>query len=224
MSNTPVPPIGKSHNMKNILIVGAHYDDAELGAGGSAIKFAEEGKNVFKLTLTDNVTKSHILNLNIDYETSRIQSAEAAKVLKMKEAEFEPVECTRLFYSTDLMQKIEQIIHDQEIDTVFTHFKDDANQDHIETNKLCRTAARHCDNIFAYQSNFYILDEPYYPTYFVDISRYVEKKIESLKKYEGQHDRFSRLFESCIERNKIWGYSNKVAYAEGFQVIKMLDR
>ncbi len=26
--------------MKNILIVGAHYDDAELGAAGTAAKFA----------------------------------------------------------------------------------------------------------------------------------------------------------------------------------------
>ena len=36
----------KSFN--NILIVGAHFDDSELGAGGTAAKLAAEGKNVYK--------------------------------------------------------------------------------------------------------------------------------------------------------------------------------
>ena len=54
--------------MKNILIVGAHYDDAELGAGGTAAKLAAEGKNVYKLTLTDNVTKFSQMNINVAYE------------------------------------------------------------------------------------------------------------------------------------------------------------
>ena len=42
--------------MKNILIVGAHYDDSELGVGGTAAKLVGEGKNVYKLTLTNNKT------------------------------------------------------------------------------------------------------------------------------------------------------------------------
>lgn len=51
--------------MENVLIVGAHFDDAELGAGGTAAKLASEGKNVYKLTLTDNVTKFDAMNINV---------------------------------------------------------------------------------------------------------------------------------------------------------------
>ena len=40
--------------MKRILIIGAHYDDAELGAGGTAAKLVAEGCQVYKVTLTDN--------------------------------------------------------------------------------------------------------------------------------------------------------------------------
>ena len=32
----------------NILVIGAHYDDAELGAGGSMAKWVKEGNKVFK--------------------------------------------------------------------------------------------------------------------------------------------------------------------------------
>ena len=56
--------------MQNILIVGAHYDDAELGCGGTAAKLAAEGKNVYKLTLTNNVTKFSQMNIHVLYETS----------------------------------------------------------------------------------------------------------------------------------------------------------
>ena len=31
--------------MNNILIIGAHYDDTELGCGGTAAKLAAQGKN-----------------------------------------------------------------------------------------------------------------------------------------------------------------------------------
>lgn len=211
--------------MKNILIIGAHYDDSELGVGGTAAKFAAEGKNVYKLTLTDNVTRFTHMNINVEYETSVRQSAEACKVLGVTEiTDFEPIECTKLIYNTETMQRIENVIYKYNIDTVFMHFDSDMNQDHIEAAKLCLTAARHCDNIFQYQSNGYVLNNEYYPTYFVDISNYVDKKINALEQYGEEHNRFNKLFQINIERNHVWGYSNKVEYAEGFRVIKCLMR
>lgn len=211
--------------MKNVLIIGAHYDDAELGAGGTAAKLAAEGKNVYKLTLTDNVTRFAHMNINVEYETSVRESGEACRILGVQEiTEFAPVECSHLVYSTEMMQRIEKVIYDYKIDTVFMHFAHDMNQDHIEASKLCLTAARHCDNIFQYQSNGYILDQSFYPTFFVDISDYVDKKIAALEQYGDEHNRFNSLFQINVERNHVWGYSNKVKYAEGFMPIKMLMR
>ncbi len=96
------------------------------------------------------------------------------------------------------------------------------NQDHIEASKLCLTAARHCKTILTYQSNLFVLNEPFSPTLFFDISGEIEQKVEALKCYSDDHNRFGSLFESNIKRNAIWGFSNKVEYAEGFQVIKIL--
>ena len=39
---------------KNILAIGAHFDDVELGVGGTLARFSNEGKKVFKLTITDD--------------------------------------------------------------------------------------------------------------------------------------------------------------------------
>jgi len=210
--------------MNNVLIIGAHFDDAELGAGGTAAKLVSEGKKVYKLTLTDNVTKFNQKNINVDYDSSRRQSAEACKVLGVHEiTDFEPVECSTLAYNKEIMQRVEKVIYDYKIDTVFIHFGTDMNQDHVAASQICITAARHCSNILQYQSNGYILDNVFYPTYFVDISNYVQVKRDALACYSNEHDRFNRLFETNVERNHIWGYGNEVEYAEGFKIVKFLQ-
>ena len=56
--------------MENILIVGAHYDDTELGAGGTAAKLVRQGKRVYKITLTDrdSIYYKGILSENVGRE------------------------------------------------------------------------------------------------------------------------------------------------------------
>lgn len=210
--------------MNNILIVGAHFDDAELGAGGTAAKMIDEGKKVYKLTLTDNVTRFDQKHINVDFESSIRNSAKACAVLGITEIiEFEPVECSTLSYNKNIMQRVEKIIYDYSIDTVFVHFNTDMNQDHVEASRICVTAARHCKNILEYQSNGYILDNEFYPTFFIDISKYINKKKKALSMYGTEHNRFGKLFDINIERNHIWGYANEVEYAEGFRIVKMLE-
>lgn len=211
--------------MENILIIGAHYDDAELGCGGTAAKLAAEGKNVYKLTLTDNVTNFSQMQINVDYESSVRESALACEALGIKEiTEYKPDRCCQLFYNTETMQRIEEVIFKYKIDTVFIHYSDDLNQDHIESSKLCVTAARHCDNVLFYKSNLYIVQNTYSPNFFVDISDYIDKKKNALAQYTGDHNRFNSLFETNIDQNRVWGYSNKVKYAEGFVIHKFLVR
>lgn len=208
--------------MNRILIIGAHYDDAELGAGGVAARFVEEGKSVYKLTLTDNSTNFKQRNVEVEYLKSKNESSEACKILGVKEIDFQPERCSYLTYSTELMQRIEKVIWDYDIDTVFAHFSTDMNQDHIAAYKLSTTAARHCDNILLYQSNGYIIDNAFYPTVFFNISKYIDKKKSALSMYDNSHNRMNRLFDICIERNSVWGYANEVNYAEGFHPIKII--
>ena len=211
--------------MENILIVGAHFDDAELGAGGTAAKLVKQGKKVYKLTLTDNVTLFKQKNINVDFDSSRVQSKKAAEILGITElTDFEPIECSSLSYSKEVMQRVEKIIYDLNIDTLFTHFGTDMNQDHVEASRICVTAGRHCSNILQFQSNGYILDNVFYPTFFVDVSDTIDLKRTALSQYSSEHDRFNRLFETNIERNHLWGYGNEVAYAVGFNLVIFLEK
>lgn len=205
----------------SILIVGAHFDDAELGAGGTAAKFVSQGKEVYKLTLTDNVTKSRHMDLDIPYSSSLEGSKAAAKQLGMKEIPFDPQSCNGLTYSTELMQKLESIVFEINADTILFHFHADLNQDHLAASELCKTAGRHCRNILMYQSNLYVLPEPFYPTVYVDVSAQLEKKIAALRCYQPEHNRFASLFECTIKRNEVWGYQARCAAAEAFHPVKI---
>lgn len=207
--------------MNNILVVGAHFDDAELGAGGTMAKYAAMGKHVFKITLTDTEVHSDLMNLNIMSETGRINSKNACRELGVTELDFPAANYGNLSYSQDIMQNLEKKISEFQIDTCFFHFKEDYNTDHLAAYKICFTAARHCDNLLMYQSNPYIIGESFYPNVFIDISAYVAHKRRALLCYEEAHNRQGNLFETNIERNKIWGYGNHVEYAEGFVGIKL---
>lgn len=206
--------------MKRVLMIGAHFDDVELGAGGTAAWLSDRGTDVFKLTLTDNVTCSDHLGLDVDHESSKSDSASAAEILNVKELSYEYDECGQLSYSTAAMQKVESIVFEYEIDTVFLHLRDDVNQDHAAASVISATAARHCRSMFCYQSNLYVMSTPFYPTVFVDISGHVERKREALRQYGGQHDRFGKLFATTIQRNAVWGAQVGTEYAEAFVPVK----
>ena len=211
--------------MRKILAIGAHFDDVELAVAGTLNLLSNKGAKVFKITLTDNVTKSKDLKLNVKFNSSKKSSSKACKILGVKEIENKMIKkCNYLKYDTDLMQYLEKIIIDNKIDTVFTHYNEDANKDHVACHEIATTAARHCQNIMMFQSNFYIVNKGFLPNFFVDISNNVENKIKSLNCYDSEHNRNNSLFENTIDRNRVWGMSNGVKYAEAFLPIKFLQK
>lgn len=215
-------------SINKILAIGAHFDDVDLGAGGTLAKWALQGKEIYKLTLTDNVTNYSQKNIVVDYESSLFQSRQACKVLGITQIEdFYVEKCTELIYNKKQMQQIESFVHEKNIDTIITHYYSDVQQDHISASIISYVAGRYCRNIFMYQSNRYILPVNFYPRYFVNISDSIDIKRKALSCYRGDHDRFNSLFEMTIHENQALGYrtllTSKYHYAEGFHVFKMIE-
>ncbi len=212
--------------MEKILMIGAHYDDVELGCAGTACKLISQGKKVYKITLTDN----DFTDKNANYSISRNKTAESSRkiceFLGMEELSVSQAAYGRLSYGDgSLMHELEALIIDLSIDTVFMHMSHDMHHDHIAAYDICKTAARHCKNVLMYQSNGYIKDRTFSPCYFVDISEFAEKKRKALHIYEEdqkEQNNQGRLFDISLKQNEVWGYGNGCAYAEGFEVLKLL--
>lgn len=207
--------------IKNLLVIGAHYDDSELGAGGLSARVLQEGGNAYKITLTDTVVRSEDMKLDIKADRVKENSRNACIALGgVEELAFPTQPYGKLVYTQEAMQMIEHIIFEKKIDTVVFHYIDDYNTDHLAANKICKTAARHVKNMLMFQSNPYITYEQFPPNFFVDISSTIDFKKKALACYDSEHDRWGHLFDTNIQRNGIWGYGNHVDYAEGFYLIK----
>tara|TARA_B100000035_G_scaffold258318_1_gene228615 strand:- start:10559 stop:11296 length:738 start_codon:yes stop_codon:yes gene_type:complete len=214
-------------NMQKVLAIGAHFDDVELGAGGTLAKLANNRAKVYKLVLTDDVTNFDQKKIKTDFESSRKEGESAANILGITQIEPSRYEkCTKLEFNSINMQLVEKIIFDYSIDTVFTHFLSDIQQDHVEASKISYVAARYCKRVLFYQSNRYILPKDFYPRIFFDITKEVDKKIKALNCFSKDHDRFGNLFQQTIKQNEVWGYQSilgsKTNFAEGFVPLKMV--
>ncbi len=213
--------------MKKVLAIGAHFDDVELGAGGTLAKLANNGAKVYKLVLTDDVTNFDQKKIKTDFESSRKEGESAANVLGITQIEPSRYEkCTKLEFNSINMQLVEKIIFDYKIDSVFTHFPSDIQQDHVEASKISYVAARYCKKVFFYQSNRYILPKEFYPRIFFNITKEVDKKVRALNCFSNDHDRFGKLFQQTIKQNEVWGYqstlSSETNFAEGFVPLKIV--
>lgn len=212
--------------MENILLVGAHYGDIELGCGGTAARLVADGKKVYKLILTDNFVRESSFNKYTAPESSVQDSKKACDILGIYEiTDFTKVPNCNLIYSTELMQRVETVILKYHIDTVFMHSENDMNHDHTEASKICKVAARHVSNLYTYRSNIYITEVQFQPKVYWDISDFISKKEEALAAYGHEHQRSmangrNQLFEDIIYQNRIWGYAIDAMFAEGFEVIK----
>ena len=181
---------------------------------------------MYKLTPTKTELAEGAFNHGARHADSVQVTARACAILAVEQISIPQEPVCQLRYSTDIMLRVEQVILDHSINTVFVHSEFDTNQDHCEAGKISKTAARHCSSILIYQSNLYVCEKPFYPTVFFDISGYIAQKREALNQYGIEHQRFGAendtLFANNIGRNKLWGYSNGVQYAEGFLPFKLL--
>jgi len=206
--------------MKKVLVVGAHYDDAELAAGGLMARLVSEGAKAYKITLTDTEVIDKKMGLAIQSDNAKANSKDACKILGVEEIPFTTQPYGNLAYSQDAMRELENIIKTLDIDTCIYHFSDDYNTDHVAANTICNTAFRHCKSTMMFQSNPYITEKLFAPNFFIDVSKFIDLKKAALSCYEKDHDRQGKLFDTAIERNKIWGYACHCEYAEGFKVVK----
>jgi len=95
--------------MEKVIVIDAHYDDPELGAGGSMARLAMEGCSVFKLTLTDNETNLIQKEIKVDFESSVQQGHGSCKILGVKEVDFKPIPCNHLVYDTVSCSQLSQL-------------------------------------------------------------------------------------------------------------------
>ncbi len=207
----------------NVLAIGAHHDDIELGCGGTLARLAREGHITFGLTLTNSETHYDVRSIHRTTMEASSEAEKAASVIGLRLVEMADTarDNGKLAYCVELMRRIERFIEDNSISMVFSHWRLDLNTDHEAAAKMTIVAARHVPCVLMYRSNWYQPAQPFNGTFFVDISEVIELKRASLECYESEiRNRKHEWIDSFLDSNRSAGFSIDRQYAEVFEPVK----
>jgi LmbE family N-acetylglucosaminyl deacetylase len=206
-----------------ILVIGAHYDDVEIGCGGMLLRKAAEGDKIIILSITnsgytqpsDNFTRS-----------ADIAKREAEVAAEMIGAELICLEKPPLHlnHNEEFTYEFDRVIKSVKPDIVLTHWGGDFHSDHAAVSQSSIRAARNIGTILMYRSNWYTTESPFSGNYYVDISEYLEKKLEIIRVYKSVLEPVNYSWIDFIRRqNQYEGMKIGVEAAECFSCFKYVE-
>jgi len=208
--------------VRNILAIGAHFDDIELGCGGTIARHVKEGDNVIMMVLTNSEYYNYDGTPIRTKEVAEKEGKNAAKILGVDKLISIGLATKTLQYGFELIEIINKVIDDYQIDMIYTHWDKDVHQDHSAIGKATLNAGRHVKNILMYRSNWYHTTFEFRGNYYVDISDFIDIKIKAVKAHENEYKKFGEgWIEFFVNENRNAGQKIGCKYAESFEVVKL---
>jgi LmbE family N-acetylglucosaminyl deacetylase len=192
----------------NILAIGSHPDDIELGCAGTLLKHVAAGDKVTMLIVSlGEVGPGKVSN--------RAKEQMASAKLIGADVVFGALpDCEVSLHELELVHLIEETIKNTRADIVYTHGILDTHQDHRAVALATLGAARHCNKILCY-------DAPstynFTPTVFSDITDTLNGKIKALKCHKSQVEASTMASPELVRTSAGYrGHQARVGAAEGF--------
>jgi len=210
---------------KKILVVAAHPDDEILGIGGTICKHVSEKDDVYVCIVTKAYepewTKKYI-------EEKIVEQKKVDKILGIKKRMNLNLPTVKLnIISTGkLNKKITKVIDMVKPNIVYTHFEHDLNYDHALVFRACMVATRPPKNIkiacFETLSETEWNNKTFKPNLWVDISKYINKKIKAFETYKSEVKKYPhpRSIEGIEILAKKRGTEASMKYAEVLKIIR----
>ena len=206
----------------NILAIGAHFDDIELGCGGALAKHVSEGDNVYAYVATKSGFTNH---KNIEIRSNEIATQEGENAMKILGVElikgsFNTLEVE---FVDELNLEILKVIEEKKIELVYSHWMGDIHHDHQAVARASLHSCRHVPRLLMYRSNWYHSNLEFKGNFYIDISKFWEHKKSSIEAHESEMDRTGRKWiEFFHNEAKNAGQRIGVEKAEVFEVVKWL--
>lgn len=209
--------------MANILALGAHFDDIELGCSGTLAKHKAHNDNIFIYVATlsgYNNQKNEVIRTN---EVARMEGERAAEILGAT------LYCgksptMKLEFCEELNIDILNILNDNEIDTVYTHWHGDVHHDHQALSKATMHCTRHTPRILMYRSNWYHSPCEFKDNFYVDITDFWHIKEKTIRAHQSEFDRTGRKWLDFFRNEaKNAGMRINVPMAETYEVVKWVN-
>ena len=215
----------------NVMAIGAHPDDIEFGCSGTLIKHKERGDTVVYVCMTSTESKSGTSgNILRSLEQLKSEVKCSTELIECDYVEFARFTDLHVPFNFESVSVLDGMMQTYKIDTVYTHWAGDSNQDHIATYKATMAAARYVPNVFCYEQ----IPLPRHTenemniNYYNDITDFMDAKIEVAKCHKSQIKKYGEAGFDVPYRLKILaeyrGIQANCKYAEGFHLIKKVEK
>lgn len=200
----------------NVLAIGSHPDDIEFGCGGTLIRYAQKGHDVYLYVATPG-------EYGGDPEVRKKEQMESARVIGAREVFWGGFQDTELPLTRDLIESVEGVIKKIRPNLIFAHYSDDTHQDHRHLAQATLSATRYIPNFLFYEGP---TTQNFAPTFYVDIQPVLERKLACLEAHRSQVTKTNiqdlTVLESAVSCANFRGIQGRVKYAEGFQVLRFV--
>jgi len=207
--------VSDKYLIMNILAIGAHPDDIELGCGGLLIKAVRQGHKVWMYTLTRGAASG-----NPEQRTR--EQIESAKFIGADTLWIDEFEDTKLNLNVELIRRIESVISYSQADVIYTHPIGDTHHDHRAVGEATLEAGRFVPTILSYEMP---VTRDFKPQIYYDISDVIDDKIELLSVFSSQqHKMFicSNATKGLAQYRALQSRLHPlVTSAEAFEVLKL---
>ena len=194
----------------NVLAVGAHPDDVEIGVGGILAAHRASGDSITILTLSSGAVGG-------DAERREDESCEAAGRLGA-DIVFGRLRDTLLAQEPGLVGAVEQVVRDVQPGIVYTHCDADLHQDHKAAHHATLVASRRVARVYGYQSPSSTVE--FAPMRFIPIDAHLDAKLASIACFRSQTETRDYLADELLTATaRYWGRFAGVRYAEPLEVI-----
>lgn len=211
--------------MANILVVGPHPDDQEIGMAGTILRMVAQGHNVLLLDMTDGEPTP--------YGSPQVREKEwtAAAAILGVERRLLGLENRQLEHSLQARHQVAGVIREHQASVVFAPFFEDAHPDHRATTRIVEDA-----RFDAKLTKIDLPGSPIYPKWLIyyycmhlrfvadpsfclDISDQMDTKEQAIVAYESQFvlpERNRKVVQSLRHMNAYMGSRIGCEYAEPF--------
>ncbi len=207
----------------NILAIGAHYDDIELGCGGALARHVSEGDRVIAYVATLSGFTNVGQNIVRSNEVAWREGKAAMDILgiALVPGSFNTLE---LEFAEPLNVEILRIVEQEKIQQVYTHWSGDIHLDHAALSRSSLHSCRHVSRMLMYRSNWYQTTTDFHGNFYVDITHHWDKKELAIRAHKSEMERTGHKWISFFKNEAAnAGQRIGVKYAEVFEVVKWLE-
>ena len=216
------------------MVLAVHPDDETLGCGGTILKHKAHGDQVFWLVMTgpQKGLMPHFTDEFLSKRDAMVDGIAEAygfdETIKLNL----PTQMLHTLDLRDIIQKLSEVFKRIQPNVIYMMYAHDVHSDH----RMAFDAVYSCTKSFRYPfiERIYMIEtlsetefsvaipgNTFVPNVFVDISEYIDKKLEIMSMFKGeiQEEPYPRSLSSIKALARVRGSRAGVMYAEAFQML-----